>query len=99
MHTLTNHDRNAVYYDLTVVIADAAHGKYYRARVTQAWAERHNNGALVSLGLRVGMDGFTPRMLASLRGQGRLTEITEQTWNHSGCQSSCVLRGAAKCSW
>jgi hypothetical protein len=73
--------------------------KHYRANVTPEWAQAHDNGRLISCGLTVGEDGFTARMLGYLLRKRRAIEVTEQEWNHSGCQSSCILRGADKCSW
>lgn len=75
------------------------HGeKFYRLTVSQRWAEQHDNGALVSCGLEVGKD-LTERSLKALVQRGQAVEVTKDEWNHSGCQSSCVLRGAQKCSW
>jgi len=73
--------------------------QYYFASVTRAWAIAHDNGALVSCGLTVGQDGFTPRMFAWLQSRDRLDPITKDEWNHSGCQSYCVKRGAKECRW
>lgn len=73
--------------------------KYYRANVSPGWAQTHDNGALVSCGLTVGRDGFTARMLAGLIRRRRAIEVTESEWQHSGCQSSCILRGAERCTW
>lgn len=77
------------------------HGeKYYFANVTQTWAMNHDNGALFSCGLTVNDNGvFTERSLNWLRSRGRLREISQDEWNHSGCQSYCTRRGDAKCSW
>jgi hypothetical protein len=80
-------------------------GRYYRARVTDAWWRRHDNGAMISCGLTVdevnsrGRKWLSSAGLERLRGQGRLTEVTREQWNHSGCQSSCVLRGGKRCQW
>jgi len=82
----------------TVYIKDPATDRYYRARVSQRWLERHDNGCLVSIGLTVDKD-LTRKSLDRLRGAGRLDEVTKDQWNHSGCQSSCTLRGAAACRW
>jgi len=70
--------------------------RYYRAQVSQQWAVRHDNFALVSVGLTVGED-------LSLQSFKRLgptaVEVTHTEWNHSGCQSACQLRGAKECRW
>lgn len=73
--------------------------KYYRLVVTPQWAGRHDNGALISCGLTVGQDGFTRRMLDSAKRRFSWTEVTHEQWNHSGCQSSCILRGDTTCRW
>lgn len=90
---------------LTISIRDPKHDKFYRARVTPSWANRHDNGALISCGLTVdeansyGTVYLTSRAFALLKSTGRVTEITKEQWNHSGCQSSCILRGARECRW
>ena len=84
---------------LTITIRDREKQKYYRARVTPQWAQRHNNGALISCGLTVGEYGFTERTLKGLIQRGQAVEIDHTTWNHSGCQSACVTRGDVKCQW
>ena len=73
--------------------------KYYRAEVTPAWARKHDNGALISCGLTVGENGITARMVDRMVTRGDAREVTHDEWNHSGCQSSCVQRGAASCRW
>ncbi len=75
-----------------------ASARYYFAEVSQRWAIAHDNGALFSCGLTVGED-LTRASLNALRARGSLTEISHETWNHSGCQSACVLRGAKECRW
>ena len=79
---------------MRVYIIDPENAKYYRAELSRAQALRLDNGALISCGLTVGRD-LSRRQLARLQ----VTEVTAEEWNHSGCQSSCTLRGAAKCSW
>ncbi len=71
---------------------------YYRAEVSLAWARRHDNGALVSCGLTVGKD-ISRRVMRGLVTRGQAIPVTRDQWNHSGCQSSCVLRGQADCRW
>jgi hypothetical protein len=72
--------------------------KFYRAEVTPQWARTHDNGALISIGLTVGED-LSRLAFSHLRAAHRLTEVSALEFNHSGCQSSCTLRGDAKCSW
>jgi len=81
----------------TISIRNGEH--YYRATVSLTWARRHDNGALVSCGLTVGESGFTIGMLNTLIKRGQAAEITREQWNHSGCQSSCILRGNSECRW
>ena len=71
---------------------------YYRAVVTRAWAIKHDNGALISCGLTVGEE-LTLGQLKALVARGQAVEVTKEEWNHSGCQSSCTLRGAKECRW
>lgn len=83
------------------------HGdRYYLATVTRQWFTRHDNSRMVSCGLTVDeRSAYSNRVYLStsglerLRKQQRLQEVTELDWRHSGCQSSCIRRGDAKCSW
>lgn len=87
---------------LTIYVKDpGAEGgtRYYRATVNQSWAVKHDNGAIFSCGLTVGEDGLTRRAWQAQVRRGGVEEVTHQTWNHSGCQSGCVLRGAKECRW
>lgn len=59
-----------------------------------SWVKRHDNGCLVSIGLTVPVD-LSPRAFDRLKK----TEITYSAWNHSGCLSSCVMRGRDTCRW
>lgn len=81
---------------MTIAIKDPKNGKFYRATVSQSWAIRHDNFALVSCGLTV--DDDLTRASFNRLGAARV-EITHQEWNHMGCQSGCVLRGAKECRW
>ncbi len=90
----------------SITIKHPVRGKFYRARPSMAWIKRHDNGALISCGLTVdepsaysGTVWLTDRAFKALESRGVVVEITEQQWKHSGCQSSCILRGNAKCSW
>ncbi len=84
---------------LRLTIADPDSGKYYKMAVSPAWAEKHDNGRLISCGLTIGQDGFTRRMFQLAQYRFSHLEITREQYNHSGCQSSCVLRGQAICRW
>ena len=85
-----------IYIKVPSVISGGEVGhKYYRASVSQAWAIKHDNGALFSFGLTVGEDGLTEKHLARIDK----VEVSHDEWNHSGCQSGCVLRGAKECRW
>lgn len=67
--------------------------RYYKLDLTQKQARRVDNGALISCGLTA-PDDVSSRWL---KKHG--AEVTQEEWNHSGCQSSCVLRGQENCSW
>jgi hypothetical protein len=89
---------------MTVYIRDGK--RFYRANVTHTWFMRHDNGAMVSCGLAVdepsawsGRVWISRSGLERLRKQGRLTEVAEDIWKHSGCQSRCKLRGDDICQW
>lgn len=93
---------------LSITIKDPIGPKYYRARVSYQWANRHDNGALISCGLTInepsawsGKVWLTRRAFNSLRARciNQVTEITEPEYQHSGCQSSCTRRGDAICRW
>ena len=81
---------------LTISIRDGE--KYYAARVTPQWAERHNNYAMISLGLTVDKD-LSRRAFNALMKTGRVKDVSAEEYQHSGCQSSCIRRGAAQCRW
>lgn len=77
---------------------------YFRADVSQDFAERHDTGSLVSIGWTVGGTEDTHanmplRSFQYLQSKGFLTEVSKETWNHSGCQSTCRLRGHESCRW
>jgi len=75
------------------------HGeRYYSARVSQSWAMRHDNGALISCGLTVG-ESLTDRAFKLAQKRFRVTEVSREAYNHSGCQSYCTLRGDVSCRW
>lgn len=84
---------------LRLTIADPEKGKYYKMAVTPEWAQRHDNGRLISCGLTIGQDGFTRRMFQLAQYRFSHLEVTQDEYNHSGCQSSCIRRGNDKCTW
>ena len=84
---------------IRITIADPERGKFYKMAVTPRWAEGHDNGALISCGLTIGRDGFTRRMFELAQYRFSHLEVTQDEYNHSGCQSSCVRRGDAICRW
>jgi hypothetical protein len=64
--------------------------RYFRLRLTQRQARRLDNGAMVSCGL-----ALTGKQISRLDAE----EMTKDEWNHSGCQSRCVMRGDNICQW
>lgn len=82
---------------IRLTIKDPDNGKFYKMAVTPRWAQAHDNGALISCGLTIGQDGFTRRMFQLAQYRFSHLEITEQEYQHSGCQSSCILRGDSVC--
>ena len=72
--------------------------KYFVAIVSPKWAERHNNYALISCGLTVGHD-LSPGSWSYCRRRFKVTEITHDEYNHSGCLSGCIRRGDPNCRW
>lgn len=89
-----------------ITIHDRKNRKAYRAYVTREWALRHDNGALISCGLTIdepsawsGKVWLKRRAFNDLRKTGRVTEISVEQANHSGCQSRCKLRGDNICQW
>ncbi len=83
---------------MRISVADPEHGRFYEISVTPQWAQRHDNGALVSCGLTIGQDGFTRRMFERLPWH-RVRTVSRDSYNHSGCQSSCIRRGDQACRW
>jgi hypothetical protein len=73
---------------------DRLHEKAWVFNASDAWVRRHDNGSLVSIGISV-PDELSHKQLKALGAK----EVTWEKWKHSGCQSSCVLRGGTKCSW
>lgn len=67
--------------------------RYYRLDLTRAQVMRVDNGALISCGLTA-PDDVSSKWL---RKYGQ--EVPEVEYSHSGCLSSCIMRGGAKCQW
>lgn len=67
--------------------------RYYRLYLTRRQIMRVDNGALISCGLTA------PDDVSSKWLQKHGTEVPEMEWRHSGCLSSCIMRGAEKCNW
>lgn len=86
-------------FHVTVKDPTADPPRYYEVRLTLRDANRYNNGCMVSIGLTVGEGSFKASSLKRLQEAGRVKEIDQTTYNHSGCRSSCILRGGSKCRW
>jgi hypothetical protein len=80
------------------IYAQNLDNRFYRLEVSPRWADQHDNGALISVGLTVGKD-LTERSLKALIRRGQATEVTFDEYNHSGCQSYCKMRGNDRCAW
>ena len=76
---------------MIVYIRDPKAGKYYRYAADRAFVQRYDNGALTSCGLTIGMD-----LLCVPEGA---TRVSREEYQHSGCQSTCILRGNRECRW
>lgn len=81
-----------------IYVTDKERNKYYIARPTLSQAKRLDNGHLISIGLIVGED-IGRRTIRRWVSNGTAREIDRESWNHSGCQSSCKRRGDSTCSW
>ena len=79
---------------LTLYAFDSTAKRAWKFHPSLAWYRRHDNGVAVSIGFRV-PDEVTEKQLKGLHA----TEVSYETWKHSGCQSSCVMRGGSKCGW
>jgi hypothetical protein len=64
-----------------------------RLSLTRRQVMRVDNGALISCGLTA------PKDVSSKWVQKHGVEVSETTYKHSSCQSSCVLRGNDRCGW
>ena len=87
---------------MKITLHDPDNSTAYSLNVNRRWVSRHDNGALVSCG--IWMDGgacatVSRRLLNTMIKDGRAVKIDAEKAKHSGCQSSCIKRGDAKCSW
>ncbi len=71
---------------------------YYKAFVSRAWAQGHDNGVMFSCGLKL-VEDVKAEALDELLRKGQAVQVTFDEYNHSGCQSECVLRGGKTCRW
>lgn len=79
---------------ITVYAQDEERGEYWRLSLSLRQYRKHDNGAMISCGLSVPKD-----ISRNALRYCSPVAVTKEQWNHSGCQSSCVLRGAATCRW
>ena len=93
------------YNTIRITIKDPRDDTYYHYAATPRWADAHDNGALISCGLTVDEAGSSGKPYLSaatfdrMKKAGEVKQIANEEWKHSGCQSSCVLRGNKRCSW
>ena len=83
---------------MIIYARDEASELYLQLDVSNAWVRKHDNGAMISCGLSAPED-ISVKALKNLLARGKAERITKDEWNHSGCQSSCVMRGAKECRW
>ncbi len=93
---------------IRVSIKDPRHDTYWFYDASVAWVRRHDNGVIVSCGLTVGeKSSYSGKAYLSETTFDRMKKtekknlraVTLDEWNHSGCQSQCVLRGNPTCRW
>ncbi len=90
-----------------ITIKDPRDNKYYYYNASPRWYNKHDNGAMISCGLTVGeKSGYSGKEYLSAgtfdrmkKAKTGLREISKETYDHSGCQSSCTLRGGKECRW
>ena len=94
-----------------VTIHDPRTNSYWKYRCGQGWYNKHDNGAMVSCGLTVGgKSGYSGKEYLSAATFDRMKKmyknapsalwrVDPEVGQHSGCQSSCVLRGDKQCRW
>jgi len=72
--------------------------KHYYLYLSNAQCTKYNNYAMTSCGLQI-PDDVPISVLNWLLCHKRAIQIDATTANHSGCQSSCILRGDKICRW
>ena len=77
-----------------ITVRDPDNNTYWRVHASLSTVKRYDNYCLVSIGWTVGVD-LARRTFNRLKKE----QLTGEQWNHSGCQSYCVLRGDSKCQW
>lgn len=83
-----------------ISIKDPRDDSYWMYTATPQWAARHDNGVLVSIGLRVGEESLKAATFDRMKkARVGLKRISRDEWNHSSCQSSCTQRGDKACRW
>ena len=70
----------------------------YQLMLSTAQVKKYDNGAMVSCGLSIPED-MPESAFQWLFVHQRAMQVSETEYNHSGCQSRCVLRGDALCQW
>lgn len=79
---------------MRITAKDPKDNSYWYVHAPMKVAKRYDNGCLFSIGWTVGKD--LPRATFARLPK---TAMTQEQWNHSGCQSYCILRGHSKCAW
>ena len=77
-----------------MMVATRHETKYYFVYPSRRQIAKYDNGALISCGWTVGDD-----LPLTVFQHMSKKEVTQEDYNHSGCQSRCVLRGDSKCGW
>jgi hypothetical protein len=83
---------------MTIYLRQDKTAKHYKLNLTRNQVRRYDNGAMISCGLSSPADVSTRTLNLWIKA-GIAVEVDQQTWNHSGCQSSCTTRGDASCRW
>jgi hypothetical protein len=79
---------------MRITATDPATGKNWYVFPTMKIVRRWDNGALISCGWTIGKDLPKPTF-----ARMRKVEISAEEYKHSSCQSYCIRRGHARCSW
>jgi hypothetical protein len=83
---------------LTISVRDGE--SFYVVKVTPKWADKYDNGAVISCGLTVPVD-ISRQAFERYRKRypDRVVNVSRDEYQHSGCQSSCIRQGARECRW